>query len=276
MERPSRLDDPSVAHHYRVEVALAQRLRQSTRAERATLYSLLYEELFRQVPGHSQLLARDQKERREVAIQELLHTLRPWLRADTIFAEIGAGDCVFTARAARRVRKAWAIDVSPTVMASAAQSAPNLEAVISDGISIPVRANLIFSNQLMEHLHPEDARDQLRNIHAALLAGGRYLCITPNRLNGPHDVSQGIDEVARGFHLLEYSYRDLVPLFRAAGFRRMRALVRVRGLQFQAPLWVMTALERMVETLPPKWSRRVAKLPVLRRVLEVRLIGLRD
>jgi hypothetical protein len=31
----------------------------------------------------------------------------------------------------------------------------------------------------MEHLHPEDAFEQLRNIIRALAPGGRYVCITP-------------------------------------------------------------------------------------------------
>nr|PZN61589.1 MAG: class I SAM-dependent methyltransferase [Pseudomonadota bacterium] len=276
MSRSSRLADPAVAHHYRVETGLARRLLQSTRAERASLYTDLYEQLFREVPWHSQLSARDRTEERELAIRELLDTLRPYLEPDTEFAQIGPRDCVFTARVPRMVRKAWAIDVSPTVMASAAQSAPNLEPVLSDGVSVPVRATLVFSNQLMEHLHPDDAMEQLRNIHAALSPGGMYLCITPNRLNGPHDVSRGIDEVAHGFHLREYSYADLVAAFHRAGFARLRALVRVRGLQFEVPPWALCALERLVEALPRPLSRRVAGMPVLRRVLEVRLIGIRD
>ena len=74
----------------------------------------------------------------------------------------------------------------------------------------------------MEHLHPEDAFEQLRNIIRALAPGGRYVCITPNRLNGPHDVSSHLDREATGFHIKVYTVTELARLFRAAGFAKAR------------------------------------------------------
>jgi hypothetical protein len=59
----------------------------------------------------------------------------------------------------------------------------------------------------MEHLHPEDALEQLQKIRRTLARGGVYVCITPNRVNGPHDVSGLFDDEARGLHLREYSTR---------------------------------------------------------------------
>ena len=61
----------------------------------------------------------------------------------------------------------------------------------------------------MEHLHPDDALEQLQNIYSALVPGGIYLCITPNRLSGPQDVSRDFDMVATGFHLKEYTISEL-------------------------------------------------------------------
>jgi len=274
LTRINPLDDPKVAHHYRVEVALADRLRNSTKAQRAGLYTTVYEELFRDVPDHVQMTNKDEHDHRDGMIRELMATLSPYLSRETIYAEIGSGDCALTMQVAPLVRKAWGIDVSPTVTHGAA--APNMELVLSDGVSIPVKATLFFSNQLMEHLHPEDAREQLENVFKALLPGGRYLCITPNRLNGPHDVSRGIDTVARGFHLHEYTYVELERLFKDVGFSRTRTVVRVRGRQVEAPTWLVTAFERAVALLPGKLRGRVANLPVVRQVLAVRLIGIRN
>ena len=147
--------------------------------------------------------------------------------------------------------------------------------VLSDGISIPVKATLIFSNQLMEHLHPDDARDQLANVFDALESGGKYFCITPNRMSGPHDVSGGIDEVARGFHLREYTNRELAGLFRSAGFARVQAFARIRNFQTTLPLGVVTALETVVGWLPRSLQWRVSRLPILGRILDVELIATR-
>jgi len=154
-------------------------------------------------------------------------------------------------------------------------SAPNLEVVLSDGVSITVKATLIFSNQLMEHLHPDDARDQLANVFAALEPGGKYFCITPNRMSGPHDVSRGIDEVARGFHLREYTNRELAGLFRSVGFTHVQAFARIRNFQTTLPLGVVTALETVIGWLPRSLGWRVSNLPILRRIIEIQLIATR-
>src|SRR5712672_2318861 len=91
------LMDPNRAHHYKVEIGLADRLRNSSRAERKYLYSSLYEELYREVPHHPQLVRKSQGGvTRALQLQELLETLRPFLSPDTVYAEIGAGDCALT------------------------------------------------------------------------------------------------------------------------------------------------------------------------------------
>ena len=65
--------------------------------------------------------------------------------------------------------------------------------------------------------------EQLRNLFAAIAPGGSYFCVTPSRLNGPHDVSKYFDTVARGFHLKEYTVTELEQLFRGVGFKRIQA-----------------------------------------------------
>jgi hypothetical protein len=42
-------------HHYEVERELAEKLRNSTREQRAGLYKTLYDELFKMVPDHPRL-----------------------------------------------------------------------------------------------------------------------------------------------------------------------------------------------------------------------------
>ena len=121
MSRTNPLDDPTVAHHYRVEVALADRLRNSTKAQRAELYTAVYEELFREVPYHVQLTNKDDHNHRDEMIRELMDTLAPYLTSETIYAEIGSGDCALTMQVAPLVRKAWGIDVSPTVIQGASR-----------------------------------------------------------------------------------------------------------------------------------------------------------
>jgi hypothetical protein len=49
---------------------------------------------------------------------------------------------------------------------------------------------------------------------------------TPNALVGPGDVSRFFAETAQGFHLREYTIRDLCRLFHQCGFGQIEVLLR--------------------------------------------------
>jgi hypothetical protein len=123
----------------------------------------------------------------------------------------------------------------------------------------------------MEHLHPDDAVEQLRNICAALKPGGAYFCVTPNRMSGPHDISQHFDREATGFHLHEYRLAELVALCRNAGFASFRAYVGKDGRYLRVPLAVVAAAEGSASVLP----RRAGRLAPFRIVLGLRLLAVK-
>ena len=183
--------------------------------------------------------------------------LSRFVTGDSCFRELGGGDCALAAHVAERVRKVVVVEVSEVITALAA---PNLDVVISDGTSVPVEqqsVDVAFSDQLMEHLHPDDARTQLANIVKALRPGGTYVCITPNRLTGPHDVSSGFDDVATGLHLREYSARELSALFLDAGFSRVDFYAGGRGRYVRLPPGSPSVAEAAFARLPTAVRQRV-------------------
>lgn len=247
--------------HYEAERDLADRLRNAPQAERARLYGIVYDELFQRVPHHPQLTRISDAAAQEAAVTERMALLRRFLRPDTVFLEIGSGDCSLTRRVASLVAKCYALDVSQEILSKA--SADNIELVVSDGRSVPVPSASItvaYSYQVMEHVHPDDALEQLGNIYAALAPHGIYICVTPNRLNGPHDVSKYFDDVARGFHLREYTVTELCALFRSVGFRRIHCYVGIGGRYFRLPPSVLTMLEAALSSLPHRLRRQVGSL----------------
>jgi len=272
--RTRRINDLAARREfYLIEREIADRLRNSTREERKTLYSSSYDELFRRLPRHQQL-TEDESKKAAVIRQNLIMVGR-FLNPSGSLLDIGSGDCGFAAEAAKRVRAVYAVDVSREI--SERRSLPrNVTLLISDGCSIPVPAgsiDVIFSNQLMEHLHPEDAVEQLGNIHRALAPGGVYLCVTPNALSGPHDVSRDFDDVPTGLHLKEYTVRELLILFRAAGFSRIRALVGARSFYREVSVSQLLALERLLERLPECPRKFLARFPLIQPFLGIKLIG---
>ena len=260
-----------IRHHYLVERELADRLRRAPASERLALYRQVYDELFRRVPDHPQLAGRDDpaaRGRRCRSVQWHLALLRPALGPRSVFMEVGAGDCALALRIAKRVARVYAVEVSPEIAGRAA--APNLEIVLSDGVSLPLPAGSVdvaFSDQLMEHLHPEDAAAQLAGIHRSLAPGGRYFCITPNRLYGPRDISAHYDEVATGLHLKEYCARELRALLLQTGFRKVRFYCGARGAYARMPFAILRAVESCLEILPHRLRRRLAGFAPVRALL---------
>jgi SAM-dependent methyltransferase len=218
--------------HWLIERELADRLRAASREERSWLYGSVYDELFRRVPDHPQLVWRADQAEREASTAAAHALIEHFLPPGGVFLEIGAGDCALSLRVAAAGHPVHAVEVSREI--AKVDGAPaNFQLLITDGREIPVRpgsVDLAYSNQLMEHLHPDDAAEQLTHIAAALRPGGRYICLTPNRLLGPADISMYFEEdTASGFHLREYSSAELRGLMRLVGFDKVEVLATLRG-----------------------------------------------
>ncbi len=241
-----------IREHYEIEKVLATKLKNASKPERRVLYSAVYDELFARVPDHPQVLERDNPdvERRNVLGQ--MRWLEPMLGPDMTFLEIGAGGGALSRRVANRVRQVYAVDVTFALRSRAAPEG-NLKFVLSDGVSIPVppkTIDLAFSDQLLEHLHPDDSVEHFHNVYKVLKPGGHYFCSTPNRLRGPCDVSRYFDTIATGFHLKEYTYGEVETMFRDIGFRRLRAVVGIPRWHFRCRVGLVRSVENAIGTCP--------------------------
>jgi SAM-dependent methyltransferase len=261
--------------HYEIERELADRLRNASKAERSTLYASLYDELYRRVPTHPLVMRRSSPGDTARAVASRMLFLERFLRPGIDFLEIGPGDCALSIAVSRDVKEVTAVEVSRAI-ASGCALPPNVHLVYSDGSSVPVPPESIdvaYSCQVMEHLHPEDAVEQAQNVFRALRRGGVYICITPNRLSGPHDISKYFDRVARGFHLSEYTSAELASMLEGIGFSGVGLYVRYHRRFVRIPLALMRRFESSFETLPYALRRRLAENPVLSGILGIRLVA---
>ena len=148
---------------------------------------------------------------------------------------------------------------------------------ISDGVHLdrferPGSYDAVISDQVIEHLHPDDLCEHFRGVLAILKPGGHYVFSTPHAFEGPCDVSRvfGSDH-PEGMHLKEYTYGELRTALRSAGFTRIAAsfrlprAVRARfgGRPFPIPsrayLVYLRCLERVVAPLRLPARRRAAR-----------------
>lgn len=265
----------SAIDHYTVEKGLADRLRHAPSADRGKVYSEVYDELFRLVPGHPQLARRDDAAASHRELSNKMRLLGRFLGSETDFIEIGAGDCVLSRRVSRSVRSVVAIDVSAEV-GDRSDPPGNFRFVITDGRRIPVpdeSADLVYSNQLMEHIHPDDALAQLADIHRVLKPGGGYLLITPSRLTGPHDISREFDDRATGLHLHEYTFGELSSILRRQGFTRFRVYAGGRGHYVRVPTALVRTAESLFDRVPLGIRRRLRDNYAVRAVFGVNLFA---
>jgi SAM-dependent methyltransferase len=270
-------DESAIREHYLIERELADRLRAATREQRTQLYGQVYDELFRRVPLHPQLTKkRDSSDLRRSLVWQW-EFLRRFLDESSTFLEIGAGDCALSLLVCRHVAKVYAADVSAVISENANPPA-NYSFLLLTDTRLPLPAgsvDVVYSNQLIEHLHPEDALDHLAEIYRVLRPGGVYVCVTPNRAAGPEDVSMYFDQEATGFHMKEYTTGELAGIFRKCGFRHTQSYAGGRGWFVRCPAWPIMALEAMLLSLPYTWRFRLSHSLPARFWLGIRIAGVK-
>jgi hypothetical protein len=177
------------------------------------------------------------------------------------------------------VRKVYAFDVSKEITKTSVPIPANFTLQISDGSRItvpPGSIHLAYSNQLMEHLHPDDVLEHLKNIYDSLTRNGIYICITPNRLSGPYDISCFFDKISTGFHLKEYTASELEAIFKAVGFTKVGVLI---GASKKNPLLLhilpVKIIEFILRKLPHALSKYISLHAPLSVFREIRIVAMK-
>ncbi len=124
------------------------------------------------------------------------------------------------------------------------------------------RFHVAVSDNVYEHIAPDDIDDHLRSIHRALKPDGLVIIFTPHRAFGPFDVTRIVDDSycgwtpARGTHLNETTYAALAERLKRAGFADLQIIPpRVRGGFRPAPLLQPLAKYLKLETIPSLMRR---------------------
>ena len=251
-------------HHYQVEKGLADRLRQAkSRVERARIYETMYDTLFAEVPDHPRLVAAgafaDQFARRNARVVRLVSR---WLSPEARVLIVGAGDCTLARDLCGSTRSVHGLEISEASVRPG-PSPDNFVLVLYDGFEFPFAEGsfrLAFSDQLIEHLHPEDAEFHFRSVLRTLMPGGTYVFRTPHRFSGPHDISRYFtDGEPEGFHLKEWTYRELSAALRACGYDSIAAVWHARGRSMKMSIPLVSAMERTLDILPRRLKRHLAR-----------------
>jgi SAM-dependent methyltransferase len=175
-------------------------------------------------------------------LEEWLVVLKP----GSHLIEIGSGAGQLVAFLAENGFSCCATEMSDKRQADSVQNTGSVVWRNTDGVNLtdferPESFDHVISDQVVEHLHPEDILVHLRTARDLLVDGGSYVLRTPHRSSGPHDLSRVFDfDVPVFMHLHEYTFDEIDTLARQAGYSKVEAIVAV-PVPWRMERWVIAS-----------------------------------
>lgn len=250
-----------VLRHYEVEKSIADRLKKTTREERKIIYPTIYKELFEKVPSHSRRVVTANNITTARNNRNKMGLIQKYLNRNSVFIEFGSGDCEFAISVCERVKSVFAVDISD--QRQRLNNLPeNFKLVIFDGYDLDTGkdfADLAFSDQVIEHIHPDDTLAHFKLVNSVLRRKGIYFFRTPHRYSGPHDISRYFSDVAEGFHLKEWTYGELIKVLKNAGFSSYTSFWYGKGIRIRIPTTFFVFSENILKRVPRVIRKKVAR-----------------
>lgn len=253
------IDINKIYKHWNLEKQLVKTLLHSKPENRKEIFSYAYNKLYEELPWLVSTGSSQSPNISEEYLSKRWLLLFNDLNKKNIY-EIGSGNGELIKLLAKKGAYCVATEISENRQNK--ESFANIEWHSSDGVNLIEyellsQYDYVISDQLIEHLHPDDLISHFKNVYAILNSTGSYIFYTPNFFNGPGDVSLIFDcLVAEGMHLKEYKYFELVKILRNAGFRTIvtiegstntkNYITYINGLKFK----VFLALEALLSKLP--------------------------
>lgn len=265
----------------RLEFEYSKRLRESNSSERRRLYGEAYSVVsglaVARFPGNKP------EERTAGTSKKTVQTLSQILDKDDRVLEIGCGRGYTCMMLAPHVRSIIGTDVSVPSVTEAREvlrkyGVSNAEIKLVSAFELRdvfgrEEYTAAVSIDVVEHLHPEDAEDHMRQVLSILKPGGKYIILMPNRLTGPHDITREEFPDAKealGFHLNESTNRKMAETMRKIGYDKIQSFLPlgISKRPIYLPVQFSVFSENLYRKLPVTVLRRF-----LNKLILIRLIG---
>ena len=265
----AEVTEKMILNHWELERQLARELLESTPENRWEVFERCYTRFFSELGWIHRFLGQG---------KTTLPDERYKIWVDTIgtppqkIFEIGSGkgemvgylaECGFECRGSEVTQERGKKHLKTSIL--------NLSWGISDGVHLdrfesPGTYDVVVSDQVIEHLHPEDLDAHFQGVYNILVEGGRYIFRTPHRYTGPHDMTRFFNyDTSQCFHLKEYTYQELTDMLRNTGFScgslatiRFKKLLSSVGIENHGyvMLKLMLLNEKILSIIPRHSLRR--------------------
>ena len=156
--------------------------------------------------------------------------------------DLGCGEGYFLESISRQLKhkSLVGVDVSISPLSKHHQ---NIEFISSNVIRFDINRqfDVVFSDQVLEHIAPADLTMHLASVRSSLKSKGLFIVNLPNRLFGPCDVTRIIDASytgktkAQGTHLNESTYGELISVLEHNGFQEFKTVLPIPILKHLLP-----------------------------------------
>jgi SAM-dependent methyltransferase len=225
--KEAAITEEMVLFHWELEQSLTQEILISKPESRWETVERCYTKLYKELEWLNRLIDSN------VDTKNLDAKYADWIRwigpnHQKVY-EVGSGRGELITYLAERGYECRATEITKERGKKWVDSIPNLSWSISDGVHLehfePASTyDVVISDQVVEHLHPDDLVRHFEGVLEILVSGGRYIFRTPHVHDGPWDISRVFKcDKSRGMHLKEYTYRELAMKLKQAGFKRIQA-----------------------------------------------------
>lgn len=222
--QPDEITFEMVQKHWLLEKSLTKQLLESTPQNRQTTFYNAYNTLYNELPWLAKSGSNVNHTTSEQIYAKRWLPLLKEIKGKRIY-EVGSGNGSLINFLASKGAVCIGTEISNS--RSDKSTVPNLEWHNTDGVNLAnyeakESYDIVISDQVIEHLHPDDIGLHFKNVFDILKPGGKYIFYTPHYYMGPGDVSLVFGKPeAEGMHLKEYKYNEMYYLLKSAGFNKI-------------------------------------------------------
>jgi cyclopropane fatty-acyl-phospholipid synthase-like methyltransferase len=224
------ITEKMILQHWEMEKALTKQLLNSTPQSRGEIFEKCYTDLYESLPWLNALVQQTEKVTRTEDFEEWKALIGQPPRR---IYEIGSGKGEMIHYLAQHGYQCVGTEVTHERGHKHAADHLNLTWEITDGVHLDKFTSrksydVVLSDQVIEHLHPDDISIHFQSVLKILKDGGKYIFRTPHAHQGPSDLSKvfGCDK-PMGMHLKEYTFAEMNEALRLSGFDKIGSVLRV-------------------------------------------------
>lgn len=222
------LTENIILEHWKLEKQLTQELLDSTPTNRWEVFERSYTTLYSKLEWLNKYMDRDKEISPEILYKDWVYLIGA--PSKKIY-EVGSGRGEMISYLAGLGHECKATEITrERGEKHVSTGLDNLEWGISDGVNFeqfePFNAyDFVISNQVIEHMHPDDLTEHCKNVRSILKPEGKYIVCAPHVWHGPADISAVFKyDKAIGMHLKEYTNYEIYKCLKGAGFKKVSSV----------------------------------------------------